>query len=83
MFSTRREDAVHTRLYFSHIDENGHFSKPFALPQRDPEFNREFLNAFNIGEFMKEPVHITPRQFASFISSTDATPSRYESKKEK
>lgn len=83
MFSTRREDAVHTRLYFSHIDENGHFSKPFALPQRDPEFNREFLNAFNIGEFMKEPVHITPRRLASFISSTDATPSKYESKKEK
>lgn len=83
MFSTRREDAVHTRLYFSHIDDNGHFSKPFALPQRDPEFNREFLNAFNIGEFMKEPVRITPRQFASFISSTEATPSKYESKKEK
>lgn len=83
MFSTRREDGVHTRLYFSHIDENGHFSKPFALPQRDPEFNREFLNAFNIGEFMKEPVKITPWQFASFISSTEATPSRYDSKREK
>jgi len=83
MFSTRREDGIHTRLYFSHIDENGNFSKPFALPQRDPDFNREFLYAFNIPEFMKEPVHITPRQFASFISSTDATPSKYESKREK
>ena len=81
LFSTRREDGVHTRLYFSHIDENGHFSKPFALPQRDPEFNREYLNAFNIPEFMTEPVHITAKQFASFISSTDATPSKYESKK--
>lgn len=80
MFSTRREDGVHTRLYFSHMDENGRFSKPFALPQRDPEFNREFLYAFNIPEFMKEPVHITPRQFASFISGTDATPAKYESK---
>jgi len=30
---------------------------------------------------MKEPVHITPRQFASFISSTEATPSKYESKR--
>ena len=82
MFSTRREDGVHTRLYFSHIDEEGHFSKPMALPQRDPEFNRVFLNAFNIPEFMKEPVHITPRQFASFIANTDPTPSRYESKRE-
>lgn len=81
LFSTRREDGVHTRLYFSHIDENGHFSKPFALPQEDPDFNREFLYAFNIPEFMKEPVHITPRQFASFISSTEATRSKYESKK--
>ena len=81
MFSTRREDGVHTRLYFSHIDENGHFSKPFALPQRDPEFNREFLYAFNIPEFMKEPVHISPKQFASFISKTDATPAKYESKR--
>ena len=82
MFSTRREDGVHTRLYFSHIDEHGRFSKPFALPQRDPDFNREYLNAFNIPEFMKEPVHITARQFASFISSTEATPSKYESKRE-
>lgn len=81
MFSTRCEDGIHTRLYFSHIDENGRFSKPFTLPQRDPDFNREFLYAFNIPEFMKEPVHITPRQFASFISSTDAVPSKYESKR--
>jgi hypothetical protein len=82
MFSTRREDGVHTRLYFSHIDENGHFSKPFTLPQRDPDFNREYLNAFNIPEFMKKPIRITARQFASFISSTEATRSEYVSKKE-
>ena len=81
MFSTRREDGVHTRLYFSHIDENGRFSKPFALPQQDPDFNREFLFAYNIPEFMKEPVHITPRQFASFISGTEATPAVFESKR--
>ena len=81
LFSTRREDGVHTRLYFSHIDDQGHFSKPMALPQRDPEFNREFLNAFNIPELMKEPVHITPRQFASFIKSTEATRSNYEPKR--
>ena len=81
MFSTRREDGVHTRLYFSHIDENGCFSKPFALPQRDPDFNREFLYAFNIPEFMKKPIRFSARQFASFISSTEATRSKYESKK--
>ena len=81
LFSTRREDGVHTRLYFSHIDENGHFSKPFALPQHDPEFNREYLYAFNIPEFMKEPIRFTAKQFASFISSTEATRSKYETKR--
>lgn len=82
MFSTRREDGIHTRIYFSHFDGNGHFSKPFALPQRDPDHSKEFLYAYNIPEFMTEPVHITPRRFASFISGTDAVPARYESKKE-
>ena len=83
IFSTRREDGAFTRLYLSHRDENDRFSKPFALPQRDPSFNRTFMYSFNIPEFMKEPVHITPKQFASFISNTNATPSSYESKREK
>lgn len=82
MFSTRREDGVHTRLYFSHIDENGNFSKPFALPQKDPEFNRSHLFAFNIPEFMTEPITISAKEFARFISENDAVPAAFESKRE-
>ncbi|MCQ2057044.1 MAG: hypothetical protein MJY75_02410 [Bacteroidaceae bacterium] len=82
MWSTRREDGVHTRLYFSHIDENGNFSKPFALPQKDPEFNRSNLYAFNIPEFMVEPVNISAREFAEFIAGNDAVPAAFESKRE-
>ncbi len=82
MWSTRREDGVHTRLYFSHIDENGNFSKPFALPQKDPEFNRSNLNAFNVPEFMIEPINISAREFAEFIAGNDAVPAAFESKRE-
>lgn len=82
MWSTRREDGVHTRLYFSHIDENGNFSKPFALPQKDPEFNRSNLYAFNIPEFMVEPINISAREFAEFIANNDAVPAAFESKRE-
>jgi len=82
MYSTRREDGVHTRLYFSHIDENGNFSKPFALPQKDPEFNRSFLYAFNIPEFMVEPVRYSARELAQFVSDNDAVPAAFESKRE-
>lgn len=81
IFSTRREDGAFTRLYLSHFNNDGSFSKPFALPQHDPEFNRSFMYSFNIPEFMKEPVHISPRQFATFISSTEAKRSKYETKK--
>lgn len=81
IFSTRREDGAFTRLYFAHVDSNGKFSKPFALPQRRPDFNRTFMYSFNIPEFMKEPVHISPKQFASFISGAEASSVKYESKK--
>ena len=83
IFSTRREDGAYTRLYLTHRDENDRFSKPFAIPQKDPSFNREFMYSFNIPEFMKEPVKITPKQFAAFIANTDPTPAKYESKREK
>ena len=83
IFSTRREDGAYTRLYLTHRDENDRFSKPFAIPQKDPSFNREFMYSFNIPEFMKEPVKITPKQFAAFIANTDPTPAEYESKREK
>lgn len=82
MWSTRREDGVHTRLYISHIDENGHFSKPFALPQKDPEFNRRWLYSFNIPEFMVEPISISAKKLADFISDNDAIPANFESKRE-
>lgn len=81
IFSTRREDGAYTRLYLSHMNDDGSFSKPFTIPQQNPEFNRDFMFSFNIPEFMKEPVSISARQFASFIKGEAQTVS-YQSKKE-
>lgn len=81
IFSTRREDGAYTRLYIAHRNEDGTFSKPFALPQRDPDFNRVFMYSFNIPEFIKEPVRIKPKEFASFILSAPTIQSGFESKK--
>ncbi len=82
IFSTRREDGLYTRPYIAHLNANGQFSKPFALPQKDPDFNRNFMYSFNIPEFMKEPVHISPRKLASFIESNHASPVGYQPKRE-
>jgi len=83
VISSRREDGVHTRLYLSHINKDGSFSKPFLLPQKDPRFSEKFMYSFNIPEFTVEPVKISAKQLASFIKSVDASPVSYESKKGK
>ena len=76
IFSTRRDDGAYTRLYIAHMDEQGKFSKPFQLPQKDPEFSSKFMYSYNIPEFTVEPVKISARKLASFIKGTDAVPAR-------
>lgn len=56
IFSSRREDGLYTRLYISHMDKDGNFTKPFMLPQRDPDFSIGFFKSFNIPEFTRGKV---------------------------
>jgi len=61
VFSSRRLDGLHTRSYFSHMDDKGTFSKPFILPQENPLFYDQFLKSFNIPELVKTKVDLDPR----------------------
>jgi hypothetical protein len=54
VFSSKRDDGVHTRPYFCHIDTNGNASKPFVLPQEDPEFYSTDLLLYNVPEFVND-----------------------------
>ena len=56
VFGSRRLDGRYTRLFFSHFDEMGHFSKPFLLPQSDPEENILRLKSYNRPEFVRGKV---------------------------
>lgn len=62
VFSSRRDDGSHTRLYFAHIGENGEVSKPFMLPQRDPAETLNATKSFNVPELTVEPVEISERE---------------------
>lgn len=53
VFSSRRIDGRYTRLFLSHFDGEGHFSKPFLLPQKSPEDNVLRLKSYNIPEFVQ------------------------------
>jgi len=69
VFSSRRYDGVFTRPFFTHIDKDGHASKPFELPAADPDYHRQLLKSYNVPELMYGPVSITPQQFARILKN--------------
>ena len=76
----RRDDGSYTRPFFAHIDANGKGSKPFELPQADPDYHRQFMKCYNIPEFMRGPVEVSPQEFASVLKASDGEPVKYVQK---
>ncbi|GHT31262.1 cytochrome c-binding protein [Bacteroidia bacterium] len=62
VFSSRRLDGLYTRPYLASIDDTGHISKPFLLPQKDPGLYDTSLYSFNIPEFVTGSVHFNTRE---------------------
>ncbi len=57
VFSSRRDDGLFTRPYFTHIDAEGHATKPFMLPQKNPRrFYRELFMSYNVPDFIRARV---------------------------
>ena len=73
---------MYTRLYLSHLNDDGTFTKPFPVPQKDPQHSLKFMFSYNIPEFTIEPVKVSARELAAFIRSNDAQPVNYEQKRE-
>ncbi|MCR4916986.1 MAG: hypothetical protein K6A96_14660 [Prevotella sp.] len=67
IFSSRRHDGVFTRPFIAHIDADGRGAKPFELPCHDPDRHLQMLKSYNVPEFMRGPVTITPQQFAAAL----------------
>ena len=77
VFSSRRDDGSYTRPFFAHVDANGKASKPFELPQADPDYHRQFMKCYNVPEFMLGPVDVSPQEFASVLKASDGDPVKY------
>lgn len=59
VFSSKREDGMYTKLYIACIDNQGHVSKPFLLPQRNPrKYYLEMMDAYNCPDFTKTKVDL-------------------------
>ena len=59
-FSSRRSSDLYTNVYFVYFDKDGNAHKPFILPQESPDFYTYFLKSYNIPEFLKGPIELTP-----------------------
>jgi len=53
VFSSRRIDGRYTRLFLAHYRGDGHFDKPFLLPQKDPSHNDLRLKSYNVPDFLR------------------------------
>ena len=57
VFTSRRDDGYYSRLYLASIDDEGRLSKPFMLPQRNPQkYYQESVYSFNTPDFTKAKV---------------------------
>jgi hypothetical protein len=69
VFSSKRDDGLTARPYFSYINENGTSDKPFILPQKDPEFYQRFLKSFNVPEFSTFKIDLNPGNIRKLAKS--------------
>ena len=83
IFSSRRDDGGYTRPFIAHIDADGRGSKPFELPQADPDYHRQFMKSYNIPEFMKGPVDVKPQDFARLLKNSNGDAVKYVGKLKK
>lgn len=65
LFSSRRLDGRYTRLYIAHFDGNGHFGKPFLLPQKEPDYNTFRLWSYNVPEFVSGEIKTSYSTFGN------------------
>jgi len=69
IFSSRRMDGLYTHPYITFVSEDGSFSKPFMVPQKDPDFYEESLRSFNVPEFVTGRVRADGRSLLKIIGS--------------
>lgn len=73
--SSRRDDGLTTRLYFSHMDADGQFGKAFMMPQKHPlHYYSSLMQSYNVPEFVSSPVVLDKVNAQKKINSSERVP---------
>jgi hypothetical protein len=62
VFSSKRENGLMSRPYFSYMSPEGIPSKPFIMPQKNPVFYDTFIKNYNRPELSRNAIKIQPRE---------------------
>jgi len=68
-FASKRGNGLMARIYFSFFDNNGNFSKPFVLPQENPDFYESCTMTYNVPELITGPIRYSALSFRNAICS--------------
>ena len=77
VYTSRRDDGLFTRVYFSYFDKDGNAHKPVMLPMRDLSGRSDEVYSYNVPEFTVEPIRQSVRDLSKMIS-TDAIPAEFK-----
>ena len=70
VFSSKRDDGIFTRSYFSYVDQEGRVHKPLVMPQKDPSFYNSCLETYNVPEFITQPIRATGGRLGRVVCSS-------------
>lgn len=74
LFTSRRDDGLYTRVYFTHIDSQGKATKPFMLPQRNPKrFYQQSFYSYNTPDFSSRRIEADARKMGKLIEKDERT----------
>jgi hypothetical protein len=78
VFSSKRIDGLCSRPFFTHVDQNGKFSKPFVMPQKDPSFYESFKNNYNVPELVNGAITVNKSQLLK-VARDKSIPANFDS----
>jgi len=70
VFTSKRDDGIFGRLYFSYLDGNGVAHKPIVLPQQDPRFYESLTKSYQRAEFTTAPFRVNLSDLNQIIGDT-------------
>jgi hypothetical protein len=74
VFSSKRVSPLFNRPHISYVSATGQTSKPFILPQEDPEFYDSLLKTFTIPTLAKGPITVPERELVDAIKHSERWP---------